>query len=180
MSALPRVAESTREQVAREFDHWGPDACMAEILAHLRQFNPEWLDIATRCAGEAGNPRRIVGGFCMFYQLLVAQASPHYPTKTPGKLAAVNPLPRVTVQTRAQIVTEIDSTGTESFVNAAILQLEVGNPELLQMAHFFASAQDNYLRTMQGFALLYSALLTQSRADRLRAGMQNGQRRNGH
>jgi hypothetical protein len=35
------------------------------------------------------------------------------------------------------------------------------------MAHFFASPQDNYLRTMQGFALLYSALLIQSRADRL-------------
>jgi hypothetical protein len=167
MSSLPRVAESTREQIAREFDHRGPDVCMAEISAHLRQCNPEWLDIATRCAGDAGNPGRIMSGFCMFYRLLVAQASPHHPMKTPGALAALNPLPRVTVETRAQIVAEIDKTSTESFVNAAIGQLEVGNPELLQMAHFFASAQDNYLRTMQGFALLYCALLIQSRADRL-------------
>ena len=46
-------------------------------------------------------------------------------------------------------------------------QLDGGNPELLQMAHYFASAQDNYLEVMQGFALLYTALLMQSEADRL-------------
>jgi hypothetical protein len=49
----------------------------------------------------------------------------------------------------------------------AILQLEGGNPELLQMAHYFASAHENYLGTMQGFALLYAALLIQSAADGL-------------
>jgi hypothetical protein len=34
------------------------------------------------------------------------------------------------------------------------------------MAHYFASVQDNYLDIMQGFALLYTALLMQSEADR--------------
>jgi hypothetical protein len=38
---------------------------------------------------------------------------------------------------------------------------------LLQMVHNFASAQDNYLGVMQGFALLYTALLMQAEADRL-------------
>src|SRR6266404_3745025 len=45
--------------------------------------------------------------------------------------------------------------------------LDGDNPELLQMAHYFASAQDNYLGVMQGFALLYTALLMQSEADSL-------------
>ena len=47
MSALPRVAESTREQIAREFDDLGPDACIAEISEHLRDNNPEWLYMAS-------------------------------------------------------------------------------------------------------------------------------------
>ena len=84
-----------------------------------------------------------------------------------GALALLNPLPRVTAQTRAAIVAAIDESSPETFVNDAILQLEGGNPELLQMAHYFASAQENYLGTMQGFALLYAALLIQSGADRL-------------
>ena len=103
----------------------------------------------------------------MFYRLLIAQASPYHSMKAPGVLPALNPLPRVTVETRAAIVTEIDKTSTESFVRNAILQLEAGNPELLQMAHYFASTHDNYLGIMQAFALLYSALVIQSRADRL-------------
>lgn len=105
MSTLPRVAESTRERVAREFDDLGPDACIAEITAHLRESNPEWLYTAARYARDFGAD--------------------------------------------------------------AIRQLESGNPELLQMAHFFAAAQANYSRTMQGFALLYAALAIQANSDRL-------------
>jgi len=168
ISALPRVAESTREQIAREFDELGPDACVAEISAHLREHNPEWLSMATKCAGDASDPKRIMGGFCMFYRLLIAQASPGHPlTRSPGALALLDPLPRVTAQTRAAIVAAIDQSSPENFVNNAILQLEGGNPELLQMAHYFASAHENYLDTMQGFALLYAALLIQADADRL-------------
>ena len=59
MSALPRVAESTREQIAREFDDLGPDACIAEISEHLRDNNPEWLHMAAKCAGDVGDARRI-------------------------------------------------------------------------------------------------------------------------
>ena len=168
MSALPRVAESTREQIAREFDDLGPDACIAEITVHLREYNPEWLYMATKCAGDASDPKRIIGGFCMFYRLLMAQASPDHPlTNTLGSLALLNPLPRVTEHTRAAIVAAIVGSSPEAFVNDAILQLEGGNPELLQMADFFASAHENYSGTMQGFALLYTALLIQSKTDRL-------------
>jgi len=168
MSALPRVAGSTREQITREFDDVGPDACVAEISAHLRENNPEWLYMAAKCAGDVGDPRRIMGGFCMFYRLLIAQAAPSHPmTMESGAPAELNPLPRVTVATRAAIVADIDKSGAEAFIKDALQKLDGGNPELLQMAHYFASAQDNYLGVMQGFALLYTALLMQSEADSL-------------
>jgi hypothetical protein len=168
MTMLPRVAQSTREQIAREFDGVGPDRCIGEISAHLREHNPEWLWMAAKCAGDAGNPRRIMGGFCMFYRLLIAQASPdHKLTMIPGAPAALNPLPRVTMATRAAILAAIDKNSTESFIFDAIDELERGNPELLQMADYFASSTDNYSGVMQGFALLYAALVIQSGADGL-------------
>jgi hypothetical protein len=169
MSALPRVAESTREQITREFDDVGPDACVAEISAHLRENNPEWLWMAAKCAGDVGDPQRIMGGFCMFYRLLIAQAAPSHPMTIESRAPAeqLNPLPRVTVETRAAIVAKIDQSGAEAFIKDALQELDGGNPELLQMAHYFASGHDNYLGVMQGFALLYTALVIQSEADRL-------------
>src|ERR1700736_1052388 len=168
MSALPRVAESTREQITREFDDVGPDACVAEISAYLRENNPEWLHMAAKCAGDVGDPQRIMGGFCMFYRLLIAQAAPDHPMMMgSGAPAGLNPLPRVTVETRAEIVAKIDKGGTDAFINDALQALDEGNPELLQMAHYFASAHDNYLGVMHGFALLYTALRIQSEVDRL-------------
>ena len=167
MSVLPRVAESTREQITREFDDLGPDACVAEIAAHLREHNPEWLYMAAKCAGDVGDPPRIMGGFCMFYRLLIAQAATSHPMLIESDAPAeLNPLPHVTAATRAAIVAKIDKGGTETFIKDALQKLDGGNPELLQMAHYFASAQDNYLDIMQGFALLYTALLMQSEADR--------------
>ena len=168
MSALPRVAESTREQIAREFDDLGPDACIAEISEHLRDNNPEWLYMAAKCAGDVGDARRIMGGFCMFYRLLIAQVAPSHPlTIASGAPAGLNPLPRVTEMTRAALVAEIDQRGTQAFIRDAIQELADSNPELLQMAHYFASEHGNYAGIMQGFALLYAALLEQSTADRL-------------
>ena len=75
MSSLPRIAEYTRERIAREFDSLGPDACLEEILLDLRQNNPELLDMASKCAADVGNPSSIMVGFGMFYRLLVAEAS---------------------------------------------------------------------------------------------------------
>ena len=169
MSALPRVAESTREQIAREFDDLGPDACIAEISEHLRDNNPEWLYMAAKCAGDVGDARRIMGGFRRFYRLLIAQVRPrlHGLTAASGVSVGLNPLPRVTEMTRASLVAEIDQRGTEAFIRDAIQELADSNPELLQMAHYFASEHGNYAGIMQGFALLYAALLEQSTADRL-------------
>ncbi|HEY0745911.1 MAG TPA: hypothetical protein VGD63_04370 [Steroidobacteraceae bacterium] len=167
MSTLPRVVESTREQIAREFDDLGPDACIAEISEHLRDKNPEWLYMAAKCAADVGNAQRIMAGFCMFYRLLVAQVAPSRRLTTPSGVAVgLDPLPRVTAETRAAIVAEIDQRGTEAFIRDAIDQLEDTNPELLQMAHYFASEHENYAGTMQAFALLYAALLKQYGSDR--------------
>jgi hypothetical protein len=168
MSMLPRVAESTREQITREFDDLGPDACIAEISGHLRDNNPEWLYLAAKCAGDVGDSQRIMGGFCMFYRLLIAQVAPGHPLTTEsGVPVGLNPLPRVTAATRAEIVADIDHRGAEAFIRDAIQELEDTNPELLQMAHYFASEHGNYPGIMQGFALLYTALLVQSGTDKL-------------
>jgi len=167
MSALPRVAESTREQITREFDDAGPDACVAEISAYLREHNPEWLYMAAKCADDVGDPQRSMRGFCMFYRLLLAQAAPSHPMTTESAAAELNPLPRVTAATRDALVAEIDKRGPEAFIDEGLKELGDDNPELLQVAHYFASAHDNYLGVMQAFALLYAALRIQSDADRL-------------
>lgn len=160
MSVLPAVTPLTRERIAREFDDRGPQACIAEIETDLRRHNPELLDMAHRCARSLGDDRKIMIGFGMFYRLLLAPA-------TPGDEGGMlSPLPRVTAQTRDTIVRMIDSNGTEAFIMDVIAELELNNPELLQMAHGFATRQKDYLLVMQGFALLYLSLREQLAADR--------------
>jgi hypothetical protein len=160
MSVLPRVTELTRERIAREFDDLGPDICMAEIKADLRRHNPELLDMASRWAGGGGEADRLMTEFGMFYRLLAAEAH------APLGAAALNPLPRVSVEVRDAIVERIDRTGGEDFTREAIGNLETVNPQLLQMAHGSASRRADYGRTMQGFALIHEAMLTQWKRDR--------------
>jgi hypothetical protein len=160
VSLLPSVTPLTRERIAREFDERGPQACMTEIEEDLRRHNPELLDMASRCARSLGDDHRIMIGFGMFYRLLL---SPAEPGDADGMLS---PLPRVTAQTRDMIVRTIDSKGPEAFTMDVVAELEASNPELLQMAHGFASRQKDYLPVMQGFALLYQSLNEQLAADR--------------
>ncbi len=159
MSPLPLVTPLIRERIAREFDDRGPDACMIEIEDDLRRNNPELFDMIAKCAQSLGDYRRIMVGFGMFYRLLLAPA-------TPGdERALLSPLPRVTAQTREMIVRLIDNQGSEAFTLEIIEGLEADNPELLQMAHGFASSQTDYLLVMQGFALFYKSLIDQFSAD---------------
>jgi hypothetical protein len=160
VSPLPPVTPLIRERIAREFDDRGPDACMVEVADDLRRNNPELLDMAAKCANSLGDYRRIMVGFGMFYRLLLAPASPG------DERSRLSPLPRVTPQTREMIVRLIDDKGAETFTIDVIAELEANNPELLQMAHGFASRQTEYLSVMQGFALLYKSLIDQLRADR--------------
>ncbi|MRG54626.1 hypothetical protein GF108_03400 [Phyllobacterium sp. SYP-B3895] len=159
MSVLPRVTELTRERISREFDDLGPDACLAEIKADLSQHNPELLDMAIRWAGGEPEAAGLMTAFGMFYRLLAAEV--HAPMRS----SALNPLPRVSIEVRDAIVKRIDRTGSETFTREAIDNLEVANPELLQMAHGYASRRLDYGRTMQGLALLHEALLIQSQRD---------------
>jgi hypothetical protein len=161
MSVLPRVTELTRERIAREFDDLGPDACMTDIRRDLDRHNPELLDMATKWAREGQNAENLMRAFGMFYRLLAAE------TLAPLGSGGLSPLPRVSADTRDLIVTRIDRVGGERFTHEAIGNLEDANPELLQMAHGFASLREDYARTMQGFALLHEALLVQSRIDRV-------------
>jgi len=154
LSSLPRVTEATRERISREFDNLGPDACVSEIAAAMRRHNPELLDMAQRCAADLGAAQDLMAGFAMFYRLLAAEAA--------TDLA----LPRVTPQTRGRIVQEIEQKGSEAFTHAALEQMERGNPELLQMAHGFATRQKHYLAMMQGLALVYASLVAQAADDR--------------
>ena len=162
MTLLPRVTERAREQVAREFDARGPDVCMAEIVQHLGSDNPELLDMAVKCAADLGSPANLLVGFGMFYRVLAGQLS------APAGTPTLNPLPRVSPETRALLVTEIDEKGPQVFTLDAIAELEAGNPELLQLAHSFASTLDGYLYAMQGFTLLYRSLVLQATVDRAR------------
>ena len=157
LSALPRVTETTRERISREFDNLGPDACVMDIAAAMRGHNPELLDMAQRCAADLGAEQEPMVGLAMFYRLLVAEA------------AAELALPRVSPATRDAIVREIEEKGAEGFTFEALDEMERANPELLQMAHGFASRQRSYLGMMQGFALIYASLSAQWAADR--AGM---------
>ena len=160
MSPLPRVTALTRERITREFDHLGPDACMAEITEDLKQHNPELLDIISKCAIDLGNRAKVMQGLGMFYRLLVMQCS------TDSGISLPNLLPRVGPETRDLVVSQIDEKGTEAFTMECIEDLEESNPELLQTAHNFASRHRDYLGVMQGFALLHKCLALQSSADR--------------
>jgi hypothetical protein len=160
MSVLPRVTELTRERISREFDDLGPEACMAEIKADLREHNPELLDMAFRWAEGGGEVANLMTAFGMFYRLLAAEA------RVLLDSSSLYPLPRVSAEVRDAIVDRIDRTNGETFAREAIDNLEARNPELLQMAHGYASRRPDYGRTMQGFALLHEALLIQSRRDR--------------
>lgn len=154
------VTPLIRERLAREFDDRGPEPCVAEVIADLRQNNPELLDITAKCAASLGDESRVMLGFSMFYRLLIAPAA----AATRG--TALSPLPRVMPQTRAAIVVQIDRQGAESFTKEVLLDLEHDNPELLLMADAFASRHRDYLGLMQGFALFYKVLLDQSAVDR--------------
>jgi len=160
MSVLPFVTELTRQWISREFDEFGPDACLTEIKADLRQHNPELLDMASRWALGASEAASLMTAFGMFYRLLAAEA------RAPLGSSALYLLPRVSPEVRDAIIERIDRTDSETFTHEAIDNLEALNPELLQMAHGYAARRPDYGRTMQGFALLHEALLMQSQRDR--------------
>lgn len=159
MSPLPVVTPITRERIAREFDDRGPEACVAEVLTDLQRNNPELLDMAMKWSSSLKNSPRAMTEFGMFYRLILAPALPDT-----GEML-LHPLPRVTADTRDLIVRQIDEAGSEAFTLAIVEDLEQSNPELLQMAHAFASREPDYLPVMQGFALLYKALIDQAASD---------------
>ncbi len=162
MSSLPRVTEITRERVSREFDDISPATCTTEVVQLLERGNPELLDMISKYAKDVGNSGEVMTGFAMFYRLLVVESS-----FVAGGMK-LNPLPCVTPEIRDVLVRKIYERGSEAFAMETIEQLEQENPELLQMAHRFASRDVDYLRVMQGFALLYHSLILQLLADRAR------------
>ena len=162
MTFFSPVTATTRELISREFDERGPEACLAEVIEDLRRNNPQLLGIARSCAASLDDQPRIMLGFGMFYRLLIAPFVPA--VGTPG----VSPLPCVTRETCNVVVNEIDCDGTEAFTMRVIKDLEVNNPELLQMAHNFASRQTDYLGAIQGLALFYKSIVEESKAVRSR------------
>lgn len=167
MASLPRVGNLTRERVSRELDDRGPDACRAEITQDLEANNPELLDIAVRCARDVGDFARIMTGFCSFYRALTLEArSALGPAADAQGALPLNLLPRVSPETRAGIVKQIDAAGSEAFTRATLSELERDNPELLIMWQNFAENQRDYAGVMQGFTLLYAALSAEAAQER--------------
>ena len=108
MSVLPRVTELTREQISREFDDLGPEACMAEIRADLQRHNPELLDMASRWAGDGRETKSLMTAFGMFYRLMTAEAL------APLGVAALNPLPRVSAEVRDSVIDRIEESAPKA------------------------------------------------------------------
>ena len=75
---------------------------MAEMIEHLQKHNPEFLDMAARCAADLGTPAKAMVGFSMFYRLLMAQSLAGAGTRT------LTLLPRVSAETRDLLVAHID------------------------------------------------------------------------
>jgi hypothetical protein len=166
MISLPRVRDSTRERVAREFDARGPDVCRSEILEDLEAGNPELLDMATRCARDVGDFARTMTGFCMFYRVLTVEARAALEAaedRGPQQFAL---LPRVSSATRMDIVRRIDAIGAEEFTRLALAECDHSNPGLLIMWHNFAEGHIDYIRVMQGFVLLYASLSAEATRER--------------
>jgi hypothetical protein len=167
MSSLPRVAALTRERIAREFDDRGPEVCRTEIILDLEANNPEVLDMAARCARDVGDFTRIMTGFCLFYRLLTSQARAALDTSHEvAGTRQLSLLPRVSTETRTEIVKRIDAVGPQEFTRETLAELERNNPELLVMAHNFAEDQADYLGVMQGFALLFACLSAEAARER--------------
>jgi hypothetical protein len=162
MSLLPQVTEPTRERVAREFDDLGPGICVQRITEDMRSHNPELLDMAEKCSRDIGDAEHAMVGLCMFYRLLTAQWQAEHGEPATG----VTALPCVSAHTRDLVTRQIDESGEQAFVADYLGRLERDNPELLQMAHGFASRQPEYLRILEGIALLWAALITQLYFDR--------------
>jgi hypothetical protein len=127
---------------------------MTEIIDELLAHNPHYLEMALRCANGSTEPERILTGFAMFYRILALDAR--------DRGGAV---PRITPETRDIMGALIGEFGEERFVLLATETLQDQNPCLLQMADSFSSRQEDYLATMQGFALLYKCLAAQAVVD---------------
>jgi hypothetical protein len=136
MSSVPRVSITTRERVSREFDELGPSASTQHIINLLERFDPELLDIISKAARDISGSPKILTGFAFFVRLLILETGSAH-----QGLHATYSLPRITPETRELLVKKIDAQGTEAFLKQGIEELERNNPELLQVAHHFASAQ---------------------------------------
>jgi hypothetical protein len=134
---------------------------MAETLRELSADNPEILDMTKKCAASFGHDyAKILVELCLFYRLLIVEFKAMDPS-----LRLLKPFPRVTAETRDKLIEQIDHQGVEAFTSSALEHLGQYNPNLLQMAHNSAERQKNYVQMMQGFALLYKALVEQAAAD---------------
>jgi len=142
VSPLSLVTPTTRERLAREFDDRGPETCVAEVIEDLKRHNPELLEMAVNCANSRNDCPRVMQGFGMFYRLILAPSVPDCDA------SSLSPLPRVTALTRDLIVAQIDELGPEMFTSNVVAELETQNPELLQMAHNFSSAQTGHLAAL--------------------------------
>jgi hypothetical protein len=63
VSLLSLATPTTRERLARELDDRGPEACVTEVINDLKQHDPEFLDMAVKCARSRGDYSRVMQGF---------------------------------------------------------------------------------------------------------------------
>ena len=88
--------------------------------------------------------------FCMFYRVLNAQARAGLGASADPAKQQLSLLRRVSAATRAEIVKRIQSAGSQEFTRETVADLESHNPELLIMAHNFATDHSDYGGVIQG------------------------------
>jgi hypothetical protein len=81
----------------------------------------------------------------------------------PPRRARADDAPRVSSEVRDAMIARIDRIGEKEFSREAVGNPEAVNPELLRVAHGFASERRDYAHAMQGLALLHEALCSKAR-----------------
>ena len=161
MSVLPRVTELTRERISREFDDLGPDACMAEIEADLREHNPELLDMASRWAAGERRSEQPHDGIRHVLQA-AGRGSARLRLRLQAAFTCCRAFP-------SRSATPSSSASTAPMARRSRTRRStISKPAIPNSCRWLTDMRrgDRTMRrTMQGFALLHEALLIQSRRD---------------
>jgi hypothetical protein len=75
LTPFPRVTPRTRDRLVEQIDGEGLEAFTLGAIEHLRQHNPELLEMAHNSAGRCADYLPVMQGFALVYKALAEQAA---------------------------------------------------------------------------------------------------------